>query len=641
MKLLARTPLTFVVWTASLLLSQAQEADRSPAEIFAAAFQKVVAILEPAAGAPAQTLSTRLRVVKAEGLPKELAEQSAELAFQAPDRVQFAARVQSRQLRVGRNQQQLWIHAPDKHFGVVGQPGLVRFQSSPDKRDTTRLGRLKLPVAREQLALLPLLMSVEARPAETVGGARCQVLRVTPKPEARDAFKLPGGQLTLWVRERDSLPARVGYRDGKQLDVEVEFQDLKLGDPWPDGKWDLQAQEGDKVQKVALSHLTRFLPVAVSLLTQKIPTLGPATGERRVVATEGEGRIEQIDGTRVLFVKGTPEDMGRQQGTLLKKQVGDLVDHILYGVGVGSSFEKGRWFFAEIEEAQSRLAPFIDERYLREMDAMALASGRDREEVRLANFFPELFHCSGFALYGEATDGGRIFHGRILDYLKGVGLEQNAVVMVVQPDRGHAWVNISYAGFVGTVTAMNEKQVAIGEMGGRGEGHWDGKPMAQLLREVMEKAGTLDEAVDIMRKGPRTCEYYYVISDGKTKRAVGIAATPDTFETVWAGQSHPRLPHPIKDAVLMSAGDRYLKLVERVKAGHGKFDAEAARDLMRRPVAMNSNIHSVLFAPDTLDFWVANADSKNVASHTRYTHYNLGELLKGPPVAAAAAGAGN
>ena len=45
-----------------------------------------------------------------------------------------------------------------------------------------------------------------------------------------------------------------------------------------------------------------------------------------------------------------------------------------------------------------------------------------------------------------------------------------------------------------------------GEMGGRGEGNWDGKPMAQLVREVMENADTLEEAVEIMRKSPRTCE---------------------------------------------------------------------------------------------------------------------------------------
>jgi len=249
-------------------------------------------------------------------------------------------------------------------------------------------------------------------------------------------------------------------------------------------------------------------------------------------------------------------------------------------------------------------------------------------EGRLANFFPELFHCSGFSIFGKATVGGRMYHGRVLDYMRGIGLEQNAVVMVYRPDGGrNAWVNVGYAGFVGSVTAMNEKGISIGEMGGRGYGNWDGKPMAQLVREVMEKANTLDEAVAIMRTGPRTCEYYYVISDGKTKDAVGVAATPDTFEVIKPGQSHPRLPHGVPDAVLLSAGDRYEELARRVQAGYGKFDAEKSIALMSRPVCMTSNIQSVLFAPDTLEFWVANADSKNVASHTRFTHYSLKDLL--------------
>jgi hypothetical protein len=38
-----------------------------------------------------------------------------------------------------------------------------------------------------------------------------------------------------------------------------------------------------------------------------------------------------------------------------------------------------------------------------------------------------------------------------------------------------------------------------------------------------------------------------------------------------------------------------------------------------------------LFDPETLDFWVANADSNSPASHTRYTKYNLAELLKRAP----------
>jgi hypothetical protein len=366
-------------------------------------------------------------------------------------------------------------------------------------------------------------------------------------------------------------------------------------------------------------------------LTSKIPTLGPATGERKLVAVSGNGRLELHDGTRVLFLKGTPEEMGRQQGQLLTKELHDVVDRIVYGVGVGSSFPKGRWFFGEIEAAHKRLSPFISDRTYREIDAMADAAGINRQEARLSNFFPELFHCSGFSLTGDATVGGRMYHGRILDYLKGVGLEQNAVVMVYQPDVGNAWVNCGYAGFIGSVTAMNARGISIGEMGGRGEGDWDGKPMAQLVREVMENASTLDQAVEIMRKGPRTCAYYYVISDGTTKQAVGIAATPTKFDLVHLGESHPLLPDAVKDCVLLSAGDRYKTLVKRVKEGYGHFDATSARALMTRPVAMTSCIQAVLFAPDTLDFWVANADSQNVASHTRFTHYNLHELLTAPP----------
>jgi len=614
----------------AVALARAQEAPvKTPVELFAGGLQKIVSVFDVAEGG--QTFSTRLELVKAEGLPKEFRGQSATLAVQAPDRLTLSASVKGKAYSLGRDGQELWMYVGDKKWGVVGKPGEPRFLSAPDKKDNTKLGPLKLPVPREQLSLLPLLFNISAGAAETVGDARCHVITASAKPEAIDAVKIPAGTIKLWLREKDLFPARIGYSDGKEVDVEVALKDTTFGPAWPADKWKIPSKEGDKIETTAVGHLTRFAEMALSTFGEKVPSLGPATGERRVVARHGKGRLELHDGTRVLVVKGTPQEMGEQHGTLLKKPIKDVVARILYGVGVGSSFEKGRWFFGEIEEAQKRINPFIDARYLAEMDAIAKATGHEKEEIRLANFFPELFHCSGFALFGDATLGGKMYHGRILDYLKGVGLEQNAVVIVSQPDQGNAWVNVSYAGFVGSVTAMNEKHVSIGEMGGRGEGNWDGKPMAQLMREVMEKASTLDEAVEIMRKGPRTCEYYYVISDAKSKSAVGIAATPTKFEVVKPGEAHPQLQHPIKDAVLMSAGDRYEELVRRVKAGYGKFDADKARELMTRPVCLGSNIHSVLFDPETLDFWVANADSKNPASHTRFTKYNLAELLKDSP----------
>lgn len=631
MKLRALHSLTAALVLAASRILAAETAEApTPAQLFLHTLDSWSAALDAAKDAPAQTFTATFEVVKADGAPKEIAGRTLNLAVQAPDRLLVSSQLDGKTYSLGRRGQELWIYVPDKKFGVVGKRGEPRFSTNPGSKDSTKMGAIKLALPADQMALLPLLLDIRSGAQQVAEGTGCHVLTIKPKPEAVEALKIPKGTYTLWVRTNDFLPARVGYADGDKIAVEVVVHAPKLGPAWPTEKWQIPSKDGDRVETTALSHLTKFFPVAFAILTEKVAPLGPATGAREVVAVEGQGRLEKIDGTRVLFLKGTPEEMGRQHGTLLKKQIREMTYHILYGVGVGSSFEKGRWFFGEIEQAQARVQPFIDPKYLAEMDAIALASGRAREEIRLANFFPELFHCSGFAVFGEATQGGTLYHGRVLDYLKGIGLEQNAVVIVNQPDGANAWVNISYAGFTGSVTAMNEKKVAIGEMGGRGEGNWDGKPMAQLVREVMEKANTIDEAVAIMRKGPRTCEYYYVISDGKSKRAVGIAATPTSFETIWAGEAHPRLPEAIKDAVLMSAGDRYKKLVERVKESYGKLDAAGARDLMKRPVCMKSNIHSVLFAPETLDFWVANADSENPAAHARYTHYNLAELVKEP-----------
>jgi isopenicillin-N N-acyltransferase-like protein len=621
---------TLLILLACAKPSRAQDEAPSPRQIFSQAVAKWANLIEGREGA-SQTLTAQLKFVKTDGLPHEAAGATIDLAFQAPDHLRISGSASGVSVAVGRDGQVLWVHEPSLKFAVLGKAGVPRFLAEPDRLDATVLPPFKLPVSRMQMSMMSLMLDIQQSPDESINGQPCDVLRIGLLPQATELLGITGGQATLWLRKADRFPLRVTNNDANHADVQVDVVDLKLSDPWTAEQWQLRANPGDDVQTVALGHLTRFLEVGPKLLPEKAQPLGAISGEREVVASEGAGRLEMIDGTRVLFLKGSAEEMGRQQGALLKKQVRQLCDHVLYGVGVGSSFLRGKWFFGEIERAEGRLHPFMDPRYLSEMDAIADASGMDRQEARLANFFPELFHCSGFSLYGKATGDGHMYHGRVLDYLRGIGLEQNAVVMVYQPDYGNAWVNLGYAGFIGSVTAMNEKGISIGEMGGAGYGDWDGKPMAELMREVMEKSNSLDDAVRIMRTGPRTCHYYYVISDGKTQQAVGIDATPTTFRVLPAGAAAPELPHAFDDSVLMSAGNRYEELCNRVKSNYGSFDARSARDLMTRPVCMNSNIQSVLFEPDTLDFWVANADSEHVASAARYTHYNLRALLKSPP----------
>lgn len=573
-------------------------------------------LLEPGDAASARTISAHLEILQASALKGKLEGKEVKVAYRWPDRLVLQTQVDGNGYAVGRDGEEVWAWAAEKAFAVIGVNDVPKFAGFPDSVEPVELADFSLPVKGWQLWLAPALLDVD----------HDNGWKIAVKNWARKALDLPDGKLRLVTGvdgDLEQIEAQVG--DGQ---VRIGVAKLLLEEGAGDSMWKIPAPQGVKVERVALAHLKRFSEVMLANLDSKIEALKPESlGQRRVVAEHGKGRLESIDGTRVLFLQGSAGEMGGQHGNLLRDEARNLVDRIVYGVGVGSSIAKGRWFFGEIEEAQSRIEPFIPEPYLREMDALALAADLHPQEARLANFFPELFHCSGFALHGKATVGGRMFHGRVLDYLRGLGLEQNAVVMVVQPDDGNAWVNVGYAGFIGSVTAMNEKHLAIGEMGGRGEGDWDGKPMAQLMREVMEKADTIDEAVEIMRGSKRTCVYYYVISDAKSMRSVGIKATPDLFETVWSGESHPQLPDPVEDTVLMSSGDRYKELVKRVKGQWGNLDEDSARELMSRPVCMNSNIQSVLFAPDTLDFWVANADSENVASATRYTKYNLAELL--------------
>lgn len=365
-----------------------------------------------------------------------------------------------------------------------------------------------------------------------------------------------------------------------------------------------------------------------------------AENESKTIARCAEGFLEEVDGYRVLHVKGTPYAMGYQQGALLRDDIRENV-HFLFDVKskelrvemAGITLANPKKIIAGIVETQRK---FIPERFFEEMKGIADGAGMDAQDIVIANFIPELFHCSGFALCSSATKGGKLYHGRILDYGCDWRLQDHAVLTVAEPAGKIPFLNVTYAGFIGSVTGMNAERISIGEMGGGGMGHWDGIPMALLVRMALEEADGLDRAVAIFRDNPRTCEYYYVIADGESNNAVGMEASWNTFTTVGLGESNPKLPHPIKDAVALSAGDRYQELVRRIKAGHGRFDADSARRLMDRPVAMRSNLHSVLFETSTTRLWVANASKDGMpAADQPYHAFNFRELLVRQPASSA------
>ncbi len=365
----------------------------------------------------------------------------------------------------------------------------------------------------------------------------------------------------------------------------------------------------------------------------KIISAGPA----KTIARCGEGWLETINGYPVLHLKGSPYEMGYQHGALLKESIKQNLE---YMIKVRGDQPLVTWHGVEVKPVSlirmiiSIQKPFVPAKYFEELDGLSAGSGLDLDLIRVGNFIPEMFHCSGFAVMNSATKDGTLYHGRVLDYAIDWKLQEHAVVIVAEPAGGIPFVNVTYAGFIGSVTGMNAQHVSIGEMGGGGQGHWGGVPMSFLVREVLSSAKTLDEAIAVFKNNPRTCQYFYVVADAKTNKAVGMEASWDKVQIVEPGTAHPLLPHPVKDCALLSAGSRYEELVKRAKSGRGQFDVQTALELMDRPVAMKSNLHNVLFEPKSTRFWVANASpDKQPAATQPYYQFQLTELLKRRPQA--------
>jgi hypothetical protein len=355
---------------------------------------------------------------------------------------------------------------------------------------------------------------------------------------------------------------------------------------------------------------------------------------RKLIAIEGNGYLETVDGYRVLHLKGTPEEMGYQHGVLLRDAIQQNVGFLLKE-GVENGIEFAGVKVPRVMIVNMLITVFdkkIPDRFVQEMRALAKGAELPEWKIMGTNLIPELMHCSGFALLKQATAESKLYHGRVLDYGVDMGLQEHAVLIIQEPQGKIPFVNVSYAGFIGSVTGMNLEQISIGEMGGGGVGQWDGIPMSFLVRMVLDDARTLDDAVGIFKNNPRTCEYYYVIADAKSDSAVGMKAEPNGVEIIKPGERHELLAHPVQNTVLMSAGSRYENLARLVADGYGRFTQISAIRLMDAPVAMKSNLHNVLMVPEDGIIYVANADKDgNPAWKQKYHRFDIRKLMKERP----------
>ena len=371
--------------------------------------------------------------------------------------------------------------------------------------------------------------------------------------------------------------------------------------------------------------------------------------EARILAKARVGWTE--DGRiRVLYLQGTPYERGYQHGKLLRKEVQENIGY-MYRQALNTY--KSKELFAE---AYERIRPFIPQDYIEEMHGLAHGAKIPLEMVHHIHALPSMTEwggkkelkkifkdmlkgkdlgtsCSNFCFAPDETGDGEMYTVRILDWglHKISKLHEYPLLMVSKEPDGHTSLVVSWVGFIGAVSGMNDQGITLGEMGYKDPPHETlrGTPMIFLLREVLKRAGSLPEVRDIISSHPGTNSFVYLMSDGKTGESELYVRDRTRFLVFQPGQDLKDNEEEIPGIEgILYAGHYNDRLTESLSKFKKKVTLE---DIMKEIVpyaAMKSNFHNVIYNPTRLKIWVSNAAGpKERAAEQAYTSFDFAEAI--------------
>ncbi len=203
----------------------------------------------------------------------------------------------------------------------------------------------------------------------------------------------------------------------------------------------------------------------------------------------------------------------------------------------------------ELIQRARTLIPHIPHAQLDEMEGIADAAGVPFDSILLINTFLTLAEqtdanrllalparCTNVVVHERATSMGQLLHASTLDWALRDLLAPSARVLLMEPAGGNTFMSVSWPGMVGTLRAMSAEGIAITEESTAApkDTRVDGTPLPLLMRDVVQHASTLNDAVKRLRRARGTCGYKVTVSDGNQLDARVVALT--------ARHSHVRKP---------------------------------------------------------------------------------------------------
>ncbi len=202
--------------------------------------------------------------------------------------------------------------------------------------------------------------------------------------------------------------------------------------------------------------------------------------------------------------------------------------------------------------------------------------------------------CTAFAVADAMTRDGHCIVGRNFDFEAGRHFDENKITGLYRPAKGHAFISVSWPGMAGAVTGMNAERLYCSINGAQSQDRANiGRPVALVVREVLQYARDLEDAIHIVRAAPVFVADAYLLVDGKTSRAAVVEKTPRTsaVRRMEGGAlllanhfESPELAGDAANAAFMRDGTsvaRGRRLAELIAARRGAIDPAAAAEILR------------------------------------------------------------
>jgi isopenicillin-N N-acyltransferase-like protein len=329
----------------------------------------------------------------------------------------------------------------------------------------------------------------------------------------------------------------------------------------------------------------------------------------------GKSWIAQREGLTVIYLKGSPFEMGYAEGVLLEDKMHTLENEFLKMI---QGYVPQHWVMELLKNyvmyRNRHLSDYVPLDYRQEIYGETLGcpdihpeegnyynrllnyhAAHDVSYMMIDNpFIAARAGCTAFGAWGNATENKHLITGRNFDWEAAEVFSRDRVVMMCEPDNGIPFISLSWAAMAGVVSGMNRAGVSVTVNGAPSKlPNTTATPVAIVAREIMEKAHNLDEALKILRDAKVFVSTLWLVGSRADGKFVVVEKTPDVtnvrdansdtivcpnhFETAGLKDGE-RNTNYMAEATSVSREKRMMELLQQL---HGTINATQSVDILR------------------------------------------------------------